>query len=207
MVAAPEFSRICPGPFCSLGEFEALGISGPAAGSVGRYMLTSRRLVSSTVLRRGNASSFRSLSVAVSNLPLPGAKGCGTDAAVSEWRFASGKPFMASEVGDAVKGGLCDVLVRYDAIPYDPPSVSRLRFDLTLFTLDNERDCASPGEDLTECNVGTVIGGDPAALRGGCGIRFGSQRPAMQIPLQSGNCADRQYKLTRLVRVNKLIPI
>lgn len=141
-----------------MGESGAFGISGPATGSVGRYMLTSRRLVSSTVLRRGNASSFRSLSVAVSNLEVPVAKEFGAEAAVSELRFASGNPLKPSELGDAVKGGRCEVLVRYEAMPYVPPSVSKFRFGLALLTVEGESDCARPGEDLAECNAGTAIG-------------------------------------------------
>lgn len=105
IVAAPEFSKICPGPFWDVEGFVDLTPSGlEAEGSVGRYMLTSRRLVSSTVLRLGNASSLRNLSVAVFELLC--AKGCGTVTAVSELRFASGKPLKPSEAGDAVRGGL-----------------------------------------------------------------------------------------------------
>jgi hypothetical protein len=184
IVAAPEFSKICPGPFWDVNGFVALKPSGlEAEGSVGRYMLTSRRLVSSTVLRRGNASSFLNLSVAV--FESPWAKGCGTVTAVSELRLANGKPLKPSEVGDAVKGGRCEVLARYEAMPYVPPWVSKLRLAWALLLLDDERDCAKPGEDLAECNVGTGIEGDPAVLRGGWGIRLGSQRPKERIGHQS----------------------
>lgn len=96
--------------------------------------------------------------------------------------------------------------MRYEAIPYVPPCVSKLRLALALLKVD-ERDCARPGEDLAECSVGTVTGGDPAVLRGGCGIRLGSQRPEEQIGDQSTISAFPIHQLTRLVRVDKLSPV
>lgn len=118
-MAAPEFSKICPGPGRARGELGVLAASGPALAEpmTGRYILKSRRLVSSTVLRLGIASSFRSLSVAVSILSLLGTKDCGTEVAVSELRLARGKPLKPSDVGEAVIGGRCSEFVRYEAIP------------------------------------------------------------------------------------------
>lgn len=92
-------------------------------------------------------------------------------------------------------------------MPYVPPWVSRLRLALALLVLGWARDWARPGEDLAECNFGTGIDGDPAVLRGGTGIRLGSQRPINGLINSLPYRRSTNHQLTRLVRVNELSPV